>query len=120
MFAYLLLHHSDEDLHGIHLRSVRRHCDDPELQLLEIPHRCLGHMLSGVVEDQQNLLVPFNFTYFIPFKIISEKFLKVISSEGLILNPQAFSLLLTHRNAAMECSFPLVEADHYGCIDRAP
>jgi len=112
MLAYLLLHHSDEDLHGIHLRSVRRHCDDPELQLLEIPHRCLGHMLSGVVEDQQNLLVPFNFTYFIPFKIISEKFLKVISSEGLILNPQAFSLFFTHRNAAMECPFPLIDADH--------
>jgi hypothetical protein len=82
------------------------------LQLLEIPHRCLGHMLSGVVEDQQNLLVPFNFTYFIPFKIISEKFLKVISSEGLILNPKAFSLFFTHRNAAMKCSFPFVDADH--------
>ena len=106
------LHHSDEDLYGIHLWSVRRHCDDPELQLLEIPHRCLGHMLSGVVEDHQYLLVPFNFTYFIPFKIISEKFLKVISSEGLILNFQAFSLLFTHRNAAMECSFPFVNTDH--------
>ena len=112
MLEELLLHHSDEDLHGIHLRSVRRHCDDPELQLLEIPHRCLGHMLSGVVEDQQNLLVPFNFTYFIPFKIISEKFLKVISSEGLILNPKAFSLFFTHSNAAMKCSFPFVDADH--------
>ena len=112
MFAYLLLHHSDEDLHGVHLWSVRRHCDDPKLQLLEIPHRRLGHMLSGVVEDQQNLLVPFNFTYFIPFKIISEKFLKVISSKRLILNPKAFSLFFTHRDAAMECSFPFVDADH--------
>ena len=112
MFAYLLLHHSNKNLHRIHLRSVRRHCDDPELQLLEIPHRCLGHMLSGVVEDQQNLLVPLNFTYFVPFKIISQKFLKVISSEGLILNPQAFSLFFTHRNAAMECSFPFVDAEY--------
>ena len=86
MFAYLFLHHSDEDLHGIHLWSVRRHCDDPELQLLEIPHRRLGHILPSVAEDQQNLLVPFNFTYFIPFKIASKKLLEVISSEGLILN----------------------------------
>ena len=112
MLEELLLHHSDEDLHGVHLWSVRRHCDDPKLQLLEIPHRCLGHMLFGVVEDQQNLLVPFNFTYFIPFKIISQKFLKVISSEGLILNPQAFRLFFTHGDTAMECSFPFVDADH--------
>ena len=112
MLEELLLHHSDEDLYGVHLWSVGRHCDDPKLQLLQIPHRCLGHMLLGVVEDQQNLLVPFNFTYFIPFKIISEKFLKVISIEGLILNPQAFSLLFNHLNTAMECSFHFVDADH--------
>ena len=112
MFAYLLLHHSDEDLHRIHLWSVRRHCDDPELQLLEIPHRCLSHMLSGVVEDQQNLLIPLNFTYFVPFKIISQKFLKVISSEGLILNPKAFSFFFIHRNAAMKCSLSFVNTDH--------
>ena len=112
MFAYLLLHQSDEDLHEVHLWSVRRHGDDPKLQLLEIPQRRFSYLLFGVVEDQQNILVTFNFTYFIPFKIISEKFLKVISSERLILNPQAFSLLLTHRNAAMESSFPFVDADH--------
>ena len=86
MFAYLFLHHSNEKFFWVHLRSVGRHCDDPKLQLLEIPHRCLGHMLSGVVEDQQNFLVPFNFTYFIPFKIASKKLLEIISSEGLILN----------------------------------
>ena len=112
MLEELLLYYSDEDLHGIHLRSVGRHCDDPELKLLEIPHRCLGHMLLGVVEDQKNLLVPLNFTYFVPFKMISKKLLEIIRSEGLILNPQAFSLLLTHGDAAMECSFPLVDADH--------
>ena len=104
MFAYFLLHPSDEDLHGVHLWSVRRHCDDSKLQLLDVSIR--------VVEDQQNLLVPFNFTYFIQFKIISEKFLKVISSEGLVLNPQAFSLFFTHCNAAMECSLSFVDAGH--------
>ena len=86
MFPYLLLHHSDEDLNWVHPRSVGRHCDDPKLQLFEIPHRRLSHMLPGVVEDQQNFLVPLNFTYFIPFKIASKKLLEIISSEGLILN----------------------------------
>ena len=106
-----VLDHVDYFLSRVQLRAVRRNCESLEMKFLECILSESCSVLCSIIKENQSFLFTFYFLPCMMSKVIIDEEDKGLSCKRILLHMQAFNLILTQCNAAVQSWLSWINID---------